>query len=412
MTLAPSDSHIRIPDLSDPATFVDDVPHEAFAEIRRRPGLYWQPTPVSTNNGGYWAVTRFADIIAIEKDPATFSSANGGAYPLMRPWTGAPFEEPNTLMTADPPLHSRLRRAAAKGFGPRVVANFEPWIREIVREMIERVKDQPRFDYVEAFARTVPAYVIARVVGAPKEDREKLVDMTMALFAATQDPSGKGAIYNMQPIVAQIIDYVTEIQAYKRENPGDDMFTALIECLDRGEITQVEFGQWLMLMLTAGFETTHTAIGQSMRMYLENEEVHERMDRALDEGLTPRAVDEFIRLISPPMEMARTATKDTFICDTEIKEGDVVVNYFIAANRDPSVFSDPDRFDPWRTETDTLAFGSGVHRCIGSYLAKLEVQILWEELRAQDLRLKLAGEPVRGWSNFINQLTELPVERI
>jgi len=411
MTLITPDANLSIPDLTDPATYVDGVPHAAFARIRQQPGLYWQPTDLSTNRGGYWAATRFADIVAIEKDVETFTSTFGAAYPLMYPWPEAP-AAPGSLMTSDPPVHSRLRRAAAAGFGPRVVANFEPWIRQIVRETIDGVRDAPEFDFVREFAQTIPAYVIARVVGAPAEDRDKIVDWTVRIFAATQDHSGAGAVANMQVVIQEIAVYIQQIQETKRSDPGDDMFTALSGCVDRGEISQVEFIQWLFLMMTAGFETTHTAIGQSMRMYLEDELVRERMDRALAEGMTARAVDEFIRLISPPMEMARTATKDTFICDTEIKAGDVVVNYFIAANRDPNVFSHPDDFDPWRSEKDTLAFGSGVHRCIGSYLAKLEVQILWEELHAQKIGLRLAGAPVRGWSNFINQLTALPVARV
>jgi len=110
--------------------------------------------------------------------------------------------------------------------------------------------------------------------------------------------------------------------------------------------------------------------------------------------------------------MARTAIRDLEFAGTKIREGDVMVLYFLAANRDPAVFSEPDRFNPWRPEKDTLAFGSGVHRCIGSYLAKLEVQVLFEELRAAGLNLRLDGEPKRGWSNFINQLTSLPVARV
>ncbi|MFE9327541.1 cytochrome P450 [Nocardia sp. NPDC052278] len=182
-------------------------------------------------------------------------------------------------------------------------------------------------------------------------------------------------------------------------------------CVERGEITQSEFLNWMTLMMGAGYETTHTAIGQSMCMYLTDPEVQAATDRAVDEGVVDRAVDEFVRMISPPMQMARTAVRDVEFHGQQLREGDVLVMYYVAANRDPAVFAEPDRFDPWRTETETLAFGSGVHRCIGSNLAKLEVRILWEELRASGLRLRLNGAPKRGWSNFINQLNELPVTR-
>jgi cytochrome P450 len=404
-----------IPDLSDPQTFVDDVPHAAFAAIRELPGLYWQPTNVSTTNGGYWAVTRFADIVAVERDPATFTSTRGAAYPLMTE-TAEQNPAKNSIMLNDPPRHTRLRRAAAKGFAPRVVANFEPWIREIVREAIAGVADRDEFDYVEAFARTIPAYVIARVLGTPREDRERMVGWVTALFAATQQTGSPtdtgGSLAALGAALEEMRAYAGEIQEYKRRHPADDMFTMLNGCLDRGEIDQDEFLEWMALMMGAGFETTHTAIGQAMRMYLEDPGVRESTDRALDQGIIGRAVDEYVRLISPPMEMARAAVRDTELHGQQIRENDVVVLYYVAANRDPAVFAEPDRFNPWRTETETLAFGSGVHRCIGSHLAKLEIQILWEELRAAELQLRLNGTPRRGWSNFINQLTELPVARV
>lgn len=404
-----------IPDLSDPRTFVDDVPIEAFRAIREKPGLYWQPTPISTTHGGYWAVTRFADILAIEKDLESFTSTHGAAYPLMS--TG-PMQGPSAddLLLTDPPRHTRLRKVAAKGFGPRVVANFEPWIREIVREAIAAVDGRDTFDWVAEFAQTIPAYVIGRVLGIPREDRERLVAWTIAIFAATQQTEGllpgEGTAQKTEGPQREMTEYAATIQELKRANPADDMFTVLGKCVDDGEITQAEFLQWMVLMMAAGFETTHTAIGHSMRMYLEDPEVRAATDRAVDEGLAGRAVDEYIRLISPPMQMARTAIRDLEFAGTEIREGDVMVLYFLAANRDPAVFSEPDRFNPWRPEKDTLAFGSGVHRCIGSYLAKLEVQVLFEELRAAGLNLRLGGEPKRGWSNFINQLTSLPVARV
>ena len=164
-------------------------------------------------------------------------------------------------------------------------------------------------------------------------------------------------------------------------------------------------------MMVAGFETTHTAIGQSMRLYLTDPEVAALTDKAIAAGETELAIDEFLRVITPVYEMARTATRDVTFAGQEIRKDDVMVLYYVAANRDPNVFADPDRFDPWRPKADSLAFGTGVHRCIGYHLAKLELKILWEELRARNVRLELAGEPRRGWSNYINLLTELPVRK-
>jgi cytochrome P450 len=401
---------VDIPDLADQRTFVDGVPHEAFAVLRARPGLHWQPAEAGTSNGGFWAVTRWSDIVAVERDTATFTSTRGAAYPMMNQAPDGPSAD--GLMLTDPPRHTALRRAAVKGFAPRVVANFDPWIREVVRGVIAEVEHAAEFDFVREFARTIPSRVIATVLGAPPEDQERIVEWTLAVFAAVQQaPAGGGAGEGLVAALGQMAAYAAEIQERKRVEPADDMFTALSECVDRGEITQSEFLRWMTLIMGAGFETTHTAIGQSMRMYLEDPEIRERTDRALDEGIIGRAVDEYLRLISPPMEMARTATRHVEFAGERIREGDVMVLYYVSANRDETVFRDPDRFDPWRTERETLAFGCGVHRCMGSHLAKLELQVMWEELRAAGLDLRLNGKPRRGWSNFINELRELPVAR-
>lgn len=406
--------NVSIPDLSDPATFAESVPHAAFADIQRRPGLHWVPTPIANKNSGFWAVTRYADIVAVEQDSATFSSTGGAAFPLTNISPGHPGLD--MLMLTDPPRHSHLRRAAAKGFAPRIVRNFEPWVRSIVTEAIDAVEGRPEFDYVEEFGRTIPAFVIATVLGAPREDRQHIVQMTTDYFDAGQQVQqlgeGESGADLMTPAIEQLMAYANEIQKVKLAHPGDDMFTELSRCLERGEINQMEYLQWMHVMIVAGFETTHTAISQSMRMYLQDPEIAARTDKAVNEGCTDRAVDEYLRLISPPMQMARTATRDVTFAGEQIRKDDIMVLYLIAANRDPAVFSDPEQFNPWRTEKQSLAFGSGVHRCIGFHLAKLELQILWEELRARGVRLELAGEPRRGWSNFVNLLTQLPVRRV
>lgn len=406
-------SSAAIPNFSDPATFAAGVPFKAFAEVQRRPGLHWVPTEVANKHGGFWAVTRHADVVAIEKDPATFTSTQGPSFPYTNMPPGHPSKD--MLMNTDPPRHSHLRRAAAKGFSPRIVANFEPWIREVVTEVIDEIEGMDEFDYVEQFARTIPAYVIATVLGSPREDRAWLVEAVTDLFAAAQNfaglKPGQGASLRSLPLQAQLREYAAEIQKVKLATPGNDMFTELAHCVERGEISQDEYLQWMWLMMAAGFETTHTAIGQSMRMYLENPEIAALTDKAVLAGESELAVNEFLRTISPVYEMARTATRDLEFAGEQIRKDDVMVMYYIAANRDPAVFSEPDRFNPWRPEGDSLAFGTGVHRCLGYHLAKMELQILWQELHARGIRLELAGEPRRGWSAYVNLLTELPVRR-
>jgi cholest-4-en-3-one 26-monooxygenase len=413
VTVDETDS-VSIPDFSDPATFVADVPRAAFAEVQRRPGLHWVPTTVANVHGGYWAVTRYEEIVAVEGDPDTFTSTKGPGFPM----TNMPPDNPakDMLMLTDPPRHSSLRRAAAKGFAPRIVRNFEPWVRQVVTQVIDAVEGRAEFDYVEEFAKTIPAYVVATVLGSPTEDRQWMAQTVNDMFAVMEDPAaledGESAFELENPALVALIEYAAKMQEVKIKEPGDDMFTELARCVEREEINQAEYLQWMYVMIAAGFETTHTSIGQSMRLYLENPEVAALMDKALDEGNTDRMVEELLRYITPVYQMARTATRDVEFGGEQIRKDDVLVLYYVAANRDPAVFSDPDRFDPWRTETKTLSFGSGVHRCLGYHLAKLEIGILWEELHKRGIKLKLAGEPKRGLSNYINQLTALPVRRV
>lgn len=393
-----------IPDFANPDTFVADVPHEAFDAIRSRPGLYWQPAPFGTINGGFWVVTRYEDIVAIEKNPALFTSTEGLNFP-----SSGKRENPdllNHLMYMDPPEHSRVRRVAAKAFSPRVVANFDPWVREIVVEVLDDCQKQESFDYVDAVARLVPSRVIAKVMGVPFEERGKIVIWADNLFmAAMQEKAG----VERDKVYAEVHAYADVLRDRKLRDSADDMVTVLAQCAEAGEITHREYLYFVHLLIVAGYETTHTLIGQSMRMMLEQPQVQATVDDAMA-GMGPGPiVDEFLRYVCPVMNMARTATCDVEIFGETIRKGDLMQMMFTAANRDPAVFADPHRFQPGRTGKNSLAFGSGAHRCIGSALAKLEVVILLEEMAKRGMRLRLNGEPRRGWSTWINQLSYLPV---
>lgn len=395
-----------LPDLSKPETFSEEVPHEAFDAIRRMPALYWQPAEFGTPNGGFWAVTRFEDILEFEKRPDLFSSCEGPGFPLMG--SGPNNEFGDNLMFMDPPKHGRVRRAAAASFGPRVVANFDGWIREIVAEVLDDTLPLGRFDYVEHVAKLIPSRVVARVLGVPFERRGDIVRWTDAIFHASAFRDS-GAVMLKQS-ADEIFPYIRELQQQKLRVPEDDMVTVLAQYVERGEITQEEYQYYVSLLMVAGYETTHTLIGQSMRMILEDPEIAEQTWRDVEAGETMRVVDEFLRFITPAMNMARVATQDVEFLGQQIRKGDVIQLYFVAANRDPAVYTNPHVFNPRRPETKTLAFGSGAHRCIGNSLAKLEVRILLEELHKRSVKLELDGIPRRGHSTWINQLFALPVK--
>src|SRR6202051_422772 len=175
-----TDSSIEIPDFADPATYIDGAPHEALDELRARPGLYWQEASEGTYNGGFWVVTRYKDIVEIEQQPTIFSSVPGAFFPLANMGGDGPMSK--HILFMDPPEHSRVRRVAMKSFGPRVVARFDDWIRDIVNETLDEALPRGSFYWISDVARLIPSRVIAAVMGVPRELRGQVVEWSDAIF--------------------------------------------------------------------------------------------------------------------------------------------------------------------------------------------------------------------------------------
>lgn len=402
------ETSIDLPDFSDPATFAEEVPHEAFDRVRAMPGLYWQPVDHGTLTGGFWVATRFDDVVEVERRSDEVTCRPGFFFPLAS-LSETPEEtalQGSMLMRLDPPEHSRIRRVAAAAFGPRVVARFDGWIRDIVTEALDQALAQNEFDWVVEVGKYIPSRVVARVLGVPDQRIQDMVDWTDAVFdAAASDDAGT----QMAQAAQELYGYIGELLQLKLREPQDDVVSSLAHAYERGEITITDYMTFVGLLMVAGYETTHTLINQSMRMIVEDDEVRKYAQEALGSGAIDPLVDEFLRYITPAMNMARVATSDFEVAGTTVRKDDMVQLMFVAANRDPKAFSDPHRFNPERTEEATLTFGSGTHRCLGSALAKLELRILFEELAKREVRLELNGTPKRGWSTWINQLTSLPV---
>jgi cytochrome P450 len=402
-----TDSSIEIPDFTDPATYVAGVPHAAFDELRSRPGLYWQKAAEGTYNGGFWVVTRFNEIVEIEQQPALFSSVPGAFFPLANMSGDSPMRK--HILFMDPPEHSRVRRVAMKSFGPRVVAHFDGWIREIVNETLDEALQRGSFDWIADVARLIPSRVIASVMGVPRELRQQVVDWSDAIFTSTVTQDDDGAA--MARAFDEVNVYMAKLGEEKLRHPQDDTTTVLAQSLDRGEIDEAEYAMYTTALLIAGYETTHTLIGQAMRLILEDEDIRRTCELACEFNAV---VDEFLRYVTPAMNVTRTATQEIDFHGQTIRRNDTMQLMLIAANRDPDVFAHPHRFDPSRPRGKTLpadgvAFGSGLHRCVGNVLAKMDTRILFEEMRRRGVRLELDGEPQRGWSTLINQLLLLPV---
>ncbi|GAA4558697.1 cytochrome P450 [Pseudonocardia xishanensis] len=401
-----------VPDLGDPETFRAGVPYDVYDRLRALPGLVWQPADYGTLTGGFWLVTRYDDVAEVLQDPERFSSRFGSVYPLLNPTGDGPLSM--QIVHQDPPEHSRVRRAAAKSFGPRVVANFESWIREVVVQTLDDALRRERFDWVLEVARFIPSRVIAQVLGVPLDRRTYIVDATIEIFKSQSLDDG-GATFVEQCM--KVGEYLTQLGKEKLLNPADDMTTVLAQSLENGEIDLPEYQLYAVSLLIAGFETTHTTIAHVAHLLATDPAIRSTAARALEEGKAGALVDEFLRYITPAMRFARVATRDTEIGGQAVKQNDVLQVVFSAANRDPSAFPRPNEFDPFRVDPKPAAgtggagmvFGAGPHRCIGHVLAKLEIRILLEELLARKVTLSMEGQAVRGASGVVNSLTALPV---
>jgi len=287
----------------------------------------------------------------------------------------------DNVIQNDPPRHTEIRWLVGAAFTPRMVARFSDWITDQVKVILDGLTGRGACDLVPLVAAELPAQVICSLMGVPDDKRRQVVQWADQIFSESRYEDG---IQRSNAASQAVMEYALEL----RDQGWDVWFSLLI----------------------VGFETTHTLIGQSLRMILENPGIVEQARTAVAGGKVRELVDEFLRVITPAMHMARHATRDVELHGTTIHEGDMVLLWYVAGNRDPSVFDEPHRFDYRRKPNTHQSFGGGgPHFCIGNHLARLEVQVLLQEMFSRDLKISLNGEPERGWSVFINQLFTLPV---
>jgi cytochrome P450 len=390
--------------LSDPKTFHDAVPLEEFARLRREEPVHWTPTSFGTPSGGFWSLTRFTDIARASRDPATFSNRLGPNFPYM------PNEAErmvDNVMFNDPPQHTKIRKIVSAAFTPRMVSRFGDWISERVGLIVDDLGGRSSGDLVPLIAVELPAQVICSVMGVPDEMRGQVVTWANKIFGRLDPDIGPEMAV---AAIHEVMDYALELRDGESLAPGDNMITEIANFERNGEnITDGQYRQMVMSLLIAGFETTHTLIGQSLRMILESPEIEAQTRAGVAAGETRAVVDEFLRLVTPAMHMGRQATRDVEVHDTTITEGDTVLLWYVSGNRDETVFDNPNGFNPSRSQNHQSFGAGGPHYCIGSHLARLEVQILFDDLFTRGPKMSPAGEPQRGWSVAINQLRSLPV---
>ncbi len=390
-------------DIHDPDVYVRGVPHEAFGRLRAEAPVYFHPEP---GGPGFWAVTKYQDVVTVSRDPGRFSSYRGG--------TNIQDYPPESLSTIqllmlnmDPPQHNKFRRLVSTGFTPRMVARLEPRIREAARTIIDAVARRGECDFVRAVAAELPLVVIAELMGVPQEDRHRLFELSNRLVGF-DDPEFQRSFEDAQQAAMEMWMYANQLAESRKASPGDDLVSVLMSAQVDGEaLTEMEFDSFFLLLAVAGNETTRTLISGGMLALIEHPEQRARLMAA--PSLLPAAVEEMLRWVTPIHHFRRTATRDTELRGVPIKENDKVVMFYASANRDEDVFPDADRFDVGRTPNEHLAFGIGQHVCLGNSLARLEIRIMFEELFRRMPDIELAGPVRRLRSNFVNGFKSIPI---
>ena len=391
-------------DLYDPGVYERGLPYEAFAYLRREAPVYWNPEPAGP---GFWALTRYDDVVTASRDAATFSSYLGTALLDDRDEESL---QANRLMmlSQDPPDHTRLRSLVNRGFTPRMIARLEDRIRDLCHELVDELVVKGSTDFVRDIAAQLPLVVIADMLGVHEADRDKIFNWSNRMLGF-DDPEMQTSYEDGQAAAIEIFAYANELGRQRREDPRDDIVTKLLQPDGNGDVlSELEFDLFFVLLAVAGNETTRNAASGGMLAFLEHPEQWKRLRE--DRSLLPTAVEEMLRWVTPVMEFRRTATRDVELRGQRIAAGDKVILFYCSANRDEAVFTDPERFDVARDPNPHIAFGGGgPHFCLGTHLARLELRVLFETLLDRAPDLELAGPVRRLRSNFINGIKEMAV---
>ena len=396
-------------DLLSPDSFVRGVPHEWFTYLRHNAPVYKHPEPAGP---GFWVVTRYDDVVQVGRDSQTFSSEQerGGVVQLRDDMMDDFNRGGRMMLTMDPPDHTRYRSLVNKGFVPRMINALAPHIREITSAIIERAIDKgDQCDFVVDVAAELTLQVIAELLGVPLEDRHKVFQWSNRMIGS-EDPEYAISDELVRQAQIEMFMYVNALAPKRREEPRDDLVTTLLNAEINGDrLSEMDFNLFFLLLAVAGNETTRNALSHGLHTLIQHPEQYRML--VDDPSLVPSATEEILRWASPVMYFRRNVTCDTELRGQPIKAGDKVSIWYISANRDEEIFDDPFRFDIKRSPNEHVAFGGGgSHFCLGASLARMEINILLEELVKRVPAPSMVGDVKRLRSNFINGIKHLPVQ--
>jgi cytochrome P450 len=403
-------------DITSHDTYVHGVPRETFRYLRENDPVHWTKEP--DGGRGFWSLTTYDDVLFASRNTDIFSSRLGIRLEDMDP---EETEARRTLMEMDSPEHTRLRRLVSRPFAPKTVNEYEDAVRELSIEVLDSLKGEREFNFVQRVARELPMRMLGRLLGLPDEDLDWLVlrgdalignsDPDFTEFVVDQvDTSEYRLLPFRSPVALELFEYATHALEERRITPTHDILSALLEPTADGEsLDDLALMNFFTLMVAAGNDTTRYTMTGGLLALIERPEIFAKIpSMTLEERKS--LVDEMLRWTTVTMHFRRTVTVDTELNGKTLKAGDKVVLWYTSANDDESHFANPGEFQPDRSPNDHVAFGlHSPHLCLGAHLARLEMRVLFEELANRWQSVELVDEPERLRSNFISGIKNLPI---
>jgi cytochrome P450 len=391
-----------------PKAYADEAKlHAALAHLRANAPVSW------VDVAGYrpfWAITKHADIMKIERANTLFTNS---PRPVLVTAEGDELQAGigvSTLIHMDDPQHRDVRAIGANWFRPKAMRAMKVRIDELAKIYVDRMQEKgPECDFVQEVAVNYPLYVILSLLGMPESDFPNMLTWTQELFGSDDDEFKRGtSAEDQMPALLEMFQYFTTLTASRRENPTEDLASAIANATINGEpLSDIDVVSYYLIIAAAGHDTTSATISGGLLALIENPDQCDRLGRDL--GLMGLAVEEMIRWVTPVKAFMRTAVEDTAVHGVPIAAGESVLLSYPSGNRDEDIFDDPFRFDVSRDPNKHIAFGYGVHFCLGAALARMEAGSFFTELLPRLDSVELAGEPQHVATTFVGGLKHLPI---
>jgi cytochrome P450 len=394
--------------LADPLAYTDEHRlHTALTRLRASAPVSWVDVP---NYAPFWAITKYSDVMDIERDNMLFTN---WPRPVLATREGDEMQAAvgvRTLIHLDDPQHRVVRAIGSDWFRPKAMRALKVRVDELAKIYVDKMMAVgPECDFVQQVAVNFPLYVIMSLLGIPEADFPRMLRLTQELFGSDDSEFKRGTTTDEQlPALLDMFEYFNAVTASRREQPTEDLASAIANARIDGEpLSDIETVSYYLIVATAGHDTTSATISGGLHALVENPDQLARLRDDLT--LMPQATEEMIRWVTPVKHFMRTAASDTEVRGIPIAAGESVLLSYVSANRDEDVFDDPFRFDVARGINKHVAFGYGVHFCMGAALARMEVNSFFTELLSRLKSIELAGDPQFMATTFVGGLKHLPV---